>query len=536
MKLIEKTVIQLMLALMAIGAFAAPDVCPLVTPTPEQSVLEQSDPELVQFEDKDKEVKDKGTDFVVEQFFRTPDTIYEFMKLVYQGLDDTLKKYRTENKLEDRAIFVLFKGGNVLRMVSNEVFDLLPPEARTLLSEEFVQYFKRSDADFSVYIDPKKLGPLDYDKVLNEVTNRLFAELGRIREVFKRDPDKYFNFMRYSPKFGHQVLEKYFSKYNELKALTTKDSPWYQAKFTQMQLLDYKANDSMLCPYNGQVDTRIESIDGNIVITKLSDKPDWIVNTDNRTLEWSWGSNASKKVKFSLVRSKAYFEYFFEQDGKIKRKAVGGELIDVSIPHRDDDRLREFLDGYDKNVSEYTLIKDADDKFTMKAYSLANLAEDLQFILFDSFDRPWDGGPKYTKRINRIFFLFITEMLGNYGLGAKEMAEYAENVKEFILPPTDVLFPLDKESKELAAKIKRNSAELISRWPKNKWSNDFWHAFANFIEERIVNNPKPGDQENLQGFLEVVEHNLNIAIKLSRMNKMPVDLKKVYQVELDNLF
>lgn len=536
MKFLVKSGFQLILTFLVSG-FVIAQTCPVATQPPEISYLDQPEPET-KFVDNDRDVKDLGTDFVVNQFFRTQDTIYNFMKLVYQSLDNVLKDYKNKNKLDDRAMFLLFKGGNVLRMVSNEVFDLLPPEARALLSEEFVQYFKRSDADFSVYIDERKLNGRDYDKVLDEVTNKLFAELGKIREVFKANPDQYFNFLRYSPKFASQVLSKYFEDANKLGALSDKKNPnWFQAKILQMQLLNFKASTALTCSYNGQVDTRIESKDGQLVITKLTDKPDWIVNTDNRTLEWSWGSNPDKKVKFSLVRSKAYFDYIYQKDKQIKRKTVGGELIDVSIPHRKDDRLRDFLDNYDKNVSEYTLIKDADEKFTMKAYSLANLAEDLQFILFDSFERPWDGGPKYTKRINRLFFLFIAEMLGNYGLGAKEIADYVDNVKQFILPPLDILYPIDNaESARLAKDITKNSLLLTKKYSKNHWSNDFWRAFAKFIEDRLLKNPKDGDEQNLKNFLDVVEYNLNIALKLSRMKQMKIDLKKVYQVELENLF
>lgn len=541
MKFATKALSQLACLLIANSLLALPDLCPLPRTTQEKVTFEQTQDHLGPFIDKDREFKDIGTDVVVQQFFHTPDTIYHFMKLVYQQLDGVLAQFRAKNGLDERAIFVLFKGGNVLRMVANELFELLAaeaPEAKSLLSDEFLQYFKRSDADFSVYIDEKKLGNLDYQKTFDDISSLVFAELGKIREKFKSEPDRYFDFMSYSPQFASTVLKKYLNELNNATVLRDKNnSNWYNAKFIQMQLLDDRANDVPKCPYIGREDTLIESKDGKITITKLTKEPDWIVNTENRTLDWAWGSRPDKKIKFYLVRSKVSFDSIVEKNGKLKRELFGGELIDVSIPHRQDDRLRDFLDHYDKNVATYTLKESAGESFTMKAYSLPNLVEDLQFILFDSFKRPWDGQAKYTKRVNRIFFLFIAQMLGNYGVGSKEIANYVDNIKQYIIPPIDILFPLGKGAKELAKDIKSNSLALYKHWPRNKWSNDFFKAFASFIEERIINKPEEGDKEKLKIFLDTIVHNLDIAVKLSKMNPVKIkDIRKVYQVELESLF
>lgn len=536
MKLANTVAFQLIFMFMANGLLASLDVCPLPQKTPARIVLEHNDPE-VDFVDNDRDIKDLGTTFVVQQFFRTPDTIYNFMKLVYESLDKVLAQYRTENQLDEQALFVIFKGGNVLRMVANEIFDQLSPEAKALLKDEYFKDFKRSDADFSVFLDENRLNGKDYQATLDEIASKLFAELGKIRQEFKNDPDKYFNFSRYNPEYASKVLNKYFNDLNKLPALYDKENPkWYNAKFLQMQFLDSRANEKPDCPYIGVEDSQIAIENGQTLMLRKSEKPDWIVNTDNRILEWKLGSDPTKKTRFYLVRSKANLDYIFEQNKKIKRAVIGGELIDVSIPHREDESLRSFLDGYDKNVMNYTLIKDAEDRLNLKAYSIAYLTHDLQSILFDSFDRPWKSGLKYEKRLSRIFFLLITEMLNSYGIGGREIADYVENIKQYIIPPMDVLYPLDRESKALAKSIKRNSASLSKKFPKSKQSNEFWQTFANFIDERIVQNHKDDDQENLKAFLDLIDHNLNIAIKLSRMNPMKINLKQINEVELKNLF
>ena len=117
----------------------------------------------------------------------------------------------------------------------------------------------------------------------------------------------------------------------------------------------------------------------------------------------------------------------------------------------------------------------------MKAYSLKNLAADLQGILFDSFDRPWKGGPKFGKRVNRIFFLFITQILGKYGTGTNNSKKYIKSVKEQILEPLAKIYPLSDESKERALKVEEAAGDLFEAWPKMEDADNFWKALANLL-------------------------------------------------------
>ena len=99
------------------------------------------------------------------------------MKLVYTTLDNSINKYKEKHGLEDKSITLLFKGGNVLRLIANGIFEILPKKASELLKEEYSPDFKRSDADFTVYVDENKLKNLDYDRVLDEVTKMVLKDL-----------------------------------------------------------------------------------------------------------------------------------------------------------------------------------------------------------------------------------------------------------------------------------------------------------------------------------------------------------------------
>lgn len=517
-------------------------ICPLPDLTPESVAIAKDDPD-VEFKDHDRDIKNVGTDFVVEQFFSTPDTLYNFLSHVYRTLDNELAEIRKEKGLEERAIFLLFKGGNVLRMVANTLFSQLPDDAKQLLKDEYLQHFKRSDADFSIYIDDRKLGKNTYERVLNDVTNRIFTQLDLIRKEFKDHPEKYFYLGPKRQDIASQRMVGYFTKnLSELDAVNKLDKDgqpnknWYQAKFHQFQLLNERAQQWPRCNYIGGYDARYEAIADQVITTRLSKTTDWIVNTDNRNLGWTWGSDPSKVVKFYLVRSKAYFEYIYEKDGVMKRKAVGGELIDVSIPHRDDDRLRDFLDNYDQNVAEYTIIKNHDEWITLKAYSLLDLAEDLQFILLDSFDRPWKGGPKYTKRVHRLFFLLIAEQFGVYGLGATTLGDYARELRSNVVQPLKELLPLGSDAQQKIATIEDNIRNIAIKWPELNMANHFWHAVGQFVRNAIVDAPQVGDEAGLKELLEHVEKNIDIMERLSSMTPTLLDLARIYTVDLKDLF
>lgn len=512
-------------------------VCPAPQLRPEISALEFDNSADATFVDMNREIKDIGTEVVTEHLFSSKDTLFNFLKLVNTRMEAAIANYRKEKKLEDRAIFFIFKGGNVLRMVANEIFDQLGLEARLYMQKEYATNFKRSDADFAAYVDEKKLGSLDYETTFNEVAVLIYEELNAIRAEFEVHPEKYFNFLRLDSKYGRSVLSNIFNtKVKAIKSISDPENEnWYKARFLQMQLRDYDAKPGMRCFYQGTHDYRYEIKEDRLVATQLTTEPHWIANSDNRTLTWKWGSDPSKTVKFSLLRSKVMFEYTYEKDGVMMRKPVGGELIDISMPHREDDRLREFLDNYDDTVKEYTITSE-DDSLKLKAYSFATLVEDLQFIIFDSFDRPWHGGDKFKKRINRLFFLFNVELLTTYGLNSVSR-EYLESLKEKIVTPLHALNKLesDADATAIVEQIKYNASLVAGSWTKMKLFNHFIATLGTFVE-RMKKNPLPDDAEGLKNFIGSIEDNINKLIELSKLRTSRVKEEGVYNVETKNLF
>lgn len=486
-----------------------------------------------EFVDKSRNIKDLGTDIVVGNFFTTKETLFNFMELVYKDIDEALDKYKSDHDLSKDSIFLLFKGGNVLRMMFNGVLAMLPPEARELMKSTYAKDFKRSDADFSVYIDEKELGSLDYDKVFAEVSDLVFKRLSFIREKFKKDPEKYFDFFRLKKDYIRKNLAKYLDEANEIPAIEDpSNDEWYKSRFQQIQLLDNTARETPNCPYVGELDYQyIKNDEGEIKGTPISTKPDWIVNSDNRTLEWPWGTDENKLASFTLVRSKVAFLYsFLDKLGKLFRKDIGAELIDVSIIHRRDAALRGFLDDLKGSVADWTI-----DNLKLKAYSLLKLADDLHSILFERTNRPWNGGPKYGKRINRLFVVGLVQILGTKGSGSPEAKDYFEDIKNNIIEPLTSIFPIEEKSATKAEEVVKNAQKLVENYKEFSILNNMWISLAELASARVIKTPIEGDEEGFDGLLEIISNNIKVADELNQMPVIKIDLDKIYKSSMDML-
>lgn len=507
---------------------AETSVCPNIDFSVGDNLITSKDDDQ-EYVDTNRDVKDFGTGIVVKSFFKTPDTLFNFLKLVYGNLDNVLKNYRLQKNLADNSMQLVFKGGNVLRMMANTIFDEMPPQAREILKEKYANDFKRSDADFSVYINENKLNNLDYETTFNEVTKVLFDELAVIRQEFANNPSKYFSFFQYNKDYATKELQSYFPQLSEIAAVKDPNNQnWYQANFKQLQLKDIRVNPDVSCKYEGNYDYAFSVKGDDILSITASNKTDWISNSDNRTLEFPMGNIPGQVIKFSLVRSKIIFEYTYEKDGITSRKPLGGELIDVSLPHRKDSSLANFFK--DDNLVDFTVIaNDASDEFSMKVYSVPYLAHDLHNILFDSFDRPWNGGHKYLKRLNRLMFLAITEMIGDYGLGSLEMIDYINSLRNMI----SSMALLDQANKD---SIENQLLDLTTKWPNLHIMNNFMVSL-NKLTKELVNNPQESDKEQLTNLLSTVQESIDIAQKMANMPKASIsNINKIRKVNINKIF
>jgi hypothetical protein len=354
-----------------------------------------ADKEVVDFT---REYKDISTDIVVKHFLSTDKSMYNFLKLVYGTYHNSLEEYKRLRNLHKWDVFFVYKGGNVLRIISNDFLKEMPRVASKKIQKYYEQFFKRSDADFSIYIRPDLP---KYDEIYNELVALSYLLQVKIRSEFMANLTKFFDFFKYNIEYQTEILKSYYDKVMTSTALNDVDNTkFYRKEFNGIVFGDVKYPENLTYSYKKKMDKGIQfKNEDTIVSFELNPEKTMMVIQSNETLDFEAGGS---RTKFTLVRTKVNFDYYFDNE----LYQIGGELIDVSLPHRLDDNIGHFFEHRDY-TNQYQLSY-GDDILRFYSYSLKYLISDLEYILFKFVNLPWLT-PKYEKRLNRLFYLYFID-------------------------------------------------------------------------------------------------------------------------------
>lgn len=358
--------------------------------------------------DKKKPLKNLATDFVVNEFFRSAESLYLFLDIVHSVYRAALDRYQHEKGLKQNDLIFMFKGGNILRFIANEFLNEFPKGSIEEIQNYYSIFFKRSDNDFSILINPHIA---DYDTVYLEIATLSYLLQNYLRKIFLANMLDFFDYPKYNPEYKQEILSKYLEN---LKSIDEKYTKFYP----QVNLSSDEGRD-FLERYNDS---------DKIAVAKLNNSGSIFKITHNFALDFIDGSGL--RVKFELTRMKIYFVAETE-DGETT--SFGGELIDVSIPHRDQRSVYHFFEDISKNISTYTLKYSRDDagKIVFLSSSISYLTEDLEYILFKFNDYPWQD-EKYKKRLNRLLYLYFVNIFTDAGAKSRRF-EVIDNFRKLIL-------------------------------------------------------------------------------------------------------
>lgn len=416
------------------GDFPEPKTDPLKLSSPTEPFVSKKTSEIKnkkgeKFVDENREFKDLMTDLVVNEFF-DKEGLYNFLYDVITDHSEAIEKYKFKNNIDPKDIMFLFKGGNVLRMVGNEFLYQLPASVAERLKTKYKPFFKRSDADFGIYVNPKLLKK--FPKIYEDMAELTYEVQHNLREKFSLEPTKYFKFMKLSRKMQSQILNEYVSKLQSANSLTEDNSKWKGVKINKLMFdtisSDGEYSDSYQ-PINDKLITFGKNENTILIAPKSYNgklvQPHPIYINDNRALKFCKEKDCTSPINFDLVRSKVNFT-FDTSDGI---KSIGGELIDVSIGK--DVSTEHFFDEVDDNIKNYTL-KLHDKELNFVSYSVKYLAQDIYRIIYkDTNYQPWIDN-KYKKRLSRYIFLgFVDEFMKKRSI--KELKTQLMNMKNDIL-------------------------------------------------------------------------------------------------------
>jgi hypothetical protein len=420
------------------------DVFKYYYPEPITSVILESE---ANYNDFSREVKATCTDTVVNDFIKTPENFYYFMKLVVTTFEKAISLYKKEQNIDDKIIQFVCKGGNILRMVMSTFFRYYTVDDSNVAYDFYKDFFKRSDADFSIYINflliPDRREYLKIVKHMNYLSFRL-QEL--IRQEIMNNIKIYDSYTSADVNTKKVIMINLLDKLNKMSVLTDENNTnYYGGKFvdvmndgtyangagmnihSQLKLNKIsqvsssnisqqntvgKTTDKVIRFYKDPITNVVQT--NKIEVYELSPIPHTIYIAGNTALQFE--KEGGTLAIFDLVRSKINFALYFEKDSVQKQLNIGGELIDVSIPKKGATGLDTFFTSMinDKALLTYKLYHpNTDEFFEYKAYSMLELVDDLEHMLFrDTDNQPWVD-PKYVKRLNRVLILYFINIISN---------------------------------------------------------------------------------------------------------------------------
>lgn len=363
-------------------------------------VVGKKEDEKDKYVDMSREYKDMFTDLVTNYFFVSDTCLFNFLNLIMTTYNDGLELFKQKHNISAWDLFFIYKGGNILRIISNDFIKELPYIASSILKENYQKYFTRSDCDFAIYLNENVD---NYETIFKEVVKVSYLMQIKIKKEILLNPTKYFDFYKFSEDYKKEILSKYFDMVKSSKSINDPENTMFYGKsFTGISFLDtYIGNDNK---YEGRKDICIQLTNNDdLVIFNLNNEKSELYVAVNETLTFK-GQAENSTADFTLVRTKVSFCLYFD-DIMFK---IGGELIDVAISHKYDYKLVGLYEKGALNCIANYQLKLNNNILNFNSYNLSYLTHDLELILFVEH-LPWED-KKYVKRLNRLFYLYFVNL------------------------------------------------------------------------------------------------------------------------------
>lgn len=405
------------------------------------------------------------TDMITNEFIKSQDQTAQFIQTIYNTFNLAINSYIEYNGLPARSIFFIYKGGNILRIIAKDFTHELPGTAGDILQKYYGEYFKKSDADFSIFIDPS----LDnYDKIFEDITKLSYLLLNYLRIIFMTNLTKYFNYYENSSDTKINLLKEILNKLNKSSSLTDKSNRYFNNKFVgivfdNIYVMDNNKVEFVPTSSSRRADSLVDyaypskeelilyklipihkAEQSSLILTETGKKQQILFN-DRDSVEYYISVNKTLRfnlqnlfMAFNLVRMKVNFTGLLRDvEGKLYSEKLGGELIDVSIIHKDTSEIHNFFKNRDNYVRIFTYIN-GNTELSFRATSFEYLIHDLELILFKTVENPWVDN-KYAKRIKRLMFLYFFNMLVTSVLS--EIRPFILSLKTLTIDPILIIQP-----------------------------------------------------------------------------------------------
>jgi len=380
----------------------------------ENIITQISVDERKEYSDETMDLKSVCTSIVTNELLHSSENMHLFLMFVIGSFEDSIDHYCTLKNIERKHIQFLYKSGNILRLISNHFLRYL--SQFSMLEQEMEQYFKKGDCDFTIYINPSAFKKRKFNSIHSDMTTLSYILNKQLRKIFMQDIEETFTLTNYKMKYQQRVLAKYISKFNELECFSDPENK--ELHGWTVDNISFFQNQNYTCPDDQHIQFSSPNLQ-NITVYSHGKNPDQFIYVQcNRALRFY--KSKTDIAHFNLIRSKVNFvlDLSNEQGGR-KQMSIGGELIDVSIPHYEDPKLSHFFSHLKDNVHNYTI--ETKECCPLHFYSVSfsyqiyDLEQQVFGYVIDGDTMPWEK-KKFNKRIHRLLFLYYMDLYRNQNL------------------------------------------------------------------------------------------------------------------------
>ena len=502
----------------------------------------KSSGELDDFAQK-KKFYDLNTEFISrDEIFvdNNQKLIFKYQYLINSSFNKLIDEYKKRNKLNEEDIYFIYKGGTFMKIIYLKYENLF--KNNTDFFKELLPYFKRSDSDYSLLINPNFdrktyinhyywMNIMSYN-LLTKITEFIDNNLSQILPIDKLSNDTLKSQLKKINKFLWDDRNKYniekqniltlFNGVKEFIGIKINNNLYikenFPPKFNLKKISSTSLSDNDIIEINHEYIDKYEYMkkyndipvkrDPFYITSKKMDK-----NIYNPVLCYIKGKshesgiyqyfNESNRFKapyfdslnnFSLHRIKLNIVLYFKTFSKYETDVEYGffqcpsELIDISITTPDD--FKTNID-FSKSIQIYeNTIKNNDLLFY--SYTLYGIIEDILKQLFNEYEFPWED-QKYDKKIYRLFFFFFIYLSTSY--------KNFENIKENLIN----FFNNYKYDKNKESFIMNNGTvikdDIIYYKILDKLQN---------LHERVLKNKNDENTNGIDKIKEIILNNLKL--------------------------
>jgi hypothetical protein len=371
---------------------------------------------------------------------------------------EEIKKSSFNQITKDDIIFI-YKGGSVMQLIYGKNREFFNKSDLDEFICSIRDKFQRSDSDYSILINPNMTNELWTEiyhdmniitkNVLYEIRNFLVEHNNNILPLYNINNQNLYSVINDLKETLHNIRTKtelqlcredyrsinefigvrYSPNLTEYNNYFFKDS---QEIFDEIPLGNpdfYDLPHIMSNRYKNQFIGTKEPIltKNNTFITYLNDVDNNNINISSQNYElspirYSWNEALEfGDSGFTLQRLKLNFGVYyitaFLPQRKLGYMEIPSELIDVSIPKKDDTPLNLVFRHIDYELRLYKscksiLIDGLNRKidYDFKSYTIYGFINDLLVMIFPNERFPWQGNPKFLKRVRRVLFVIFIEL------------------------------------------------------------------------------------------------------------------------------